>query len=253
MSVNSERFVCFHFLSLSVFLTLAAAVSWRPSLPLWSIASTSQLTGGAWEKKQHQQWIAHCLRIKTSVTSRWGKWCFCLLQRAPVCLLPLPLELGLVDTGAVDQLVKLSLRRWRRLLGHPRNRCHVGVFDPGRGIPSMQGSGNRRPHLNLESMLAMFLVSMSIWSLWLASLNTLSLQCLNCFLVLRMCGRSRVSPPSSYNHLNKQLFGWRRKLVSYQTSIKPCLSLAWNCWILAITSLSRRFPSVPLSFENFWF
>ena len=93
------------------------------------------------------------------VTSRR---CFCLLQRAPVCLLPLPLELGLVDTGAVDQLVKLSLRRWRRLLGHPRNRCHVGVFDPGRGIPSMQGSGNRRPHLNLESMLAMFLVSMSI-------------------------------------------------------------------------------------------
>jgi len=48
----------------------------------------------------------------------------------PVCLLPLPLELGLVDTGAVDQLVKLSLRRWGRLLGHPRNRCHVGVFDP---------------------------------------------------------------------------------------------------------------------------
>ena len=186
------------------------------------------------------------------VTSRWHKWCFCLLQRAPVCLLPLPLELGLVDTGAVDQLVKLSLRRWRRLLGHPRNRCHVGVFDPGRGIPSMQGSGNRRPHLNLESMLAMFLVSMSIWSLWLASLNTLSLQCLNCFLVLRMCGSSRVSPPSSYNHLNKQLFGWRWRLVSYQTSIKPCLSLAWNCWILAITSLSRRLPSVPLSFEDFW-
>ena len=34
--------------------------------------------------------------------------------------------------------------------------------------------------------------------------------------------------------------------ISYQTSIFPLLSLAWNCWMLAITLLSRRFPSEPL-------
>ena len=56
-------------------------------------------------------------------------------------------------------------------------------------------------YLNLESMLAIFRVSMSSWSLWLARVNTLSLQCLNCFLVLRMWGTRRVRPPSSYSHL----------------------------------------------------
>ena len=32
----------------------------------------------------------------------------------------------------------------------------------------------------------------------------------------------------------------------HQTSICPLLSFAWNCCMLAITLLSRRFPSEPL-------